>query len=191
MKTKATLKIVAILLLSIFITNEAIAQRTNRKDKASNDTSYYRVSKVTPPLIEVAFNSPQTKKEKRALNNSIEYGKVWETGANGVTKVKFNQDVVFGNVKVAAGIYALFTIPGEKEWKIILSDNVDVKDASQYFPVFDVARITIPLSKVKKSQSFSITFKEKKDTVQMILGLNTTKIAIPISFKNNELYAKL
>jgi hypothetical protein len=85
----------------------------------------------------------------------------------------------------------LLTIPRENEWEIILSSNLDVWGAFQYNPVFDVAKITVPSSKSETLEIFSIAFKEKKDNIQMVLGWDSTRVRIPITFKFKELYAKL
>jgi hypothetical protein len=190
MKTKNISKAVLVLLLAVVFNNEIAAQNAKASKKITQDISYYRASEVTPRLVEVVYGKPQ-KNRKKIFGKSVAYDKVWITGADKITKVKFYQDVLFGNVKVSAGTYALLTIPGEKEWKIILSDNLDINDVSQYFPVFDVARITIPSNKAKKIKKFSIGFKEKKDIVQMVLGWGSTRVEIPITIKSKELYAKL
>ncbi len=190
MKTKRTLKIVVFLVLAIILKNKMSAQSFKGLDESPHDISYYRISRVTPPLAKVIYGRPQ-KKGQKIFGNLVEYGKLWKTGANEVTEIQFFQDVVFGGVKVAAGTYILFTIPGEKEWEVILSDNLNVKDTSEYFRVFDVARIKVPSYKAEALEVFSIAFKEKKDDVQMVLGWDSTRIKIPISFKSKELYAKL
>ncbi len=192
MKTKTTFKITTILLFTLILSKDVLAQNLKKSDDlVPRSISCYKINKVAPTLIKVMYSKPQTKKEKRAFNNSITYGQVWETGVDKITKVKFYQDVIFGNVNVKAGTYALLTIPGKKEWKVILSDNLDISDVSQYFPVFDVARITIPSNNTKRTTSFSIDFKENKDSVQMVLGMHSTRVMIPIKIKENKLYAKL
>jgi hypothetical protein len=51
--------------------------------------------------------------------------RVWRTGANEATEIKFYQDIELAGKKVAAGTYSLLTIPGEKEWTIILNSDLD------------------------------------------------------------------
>ena len=125
------------------------------------------------------------------MGGLVPYGKVWRTGANEATEVKFYQDILFGDTKVSAGTYVLLTIPGEKEWEVILSSNVDVWGAFQYNPVFNVASITVPSNKAQSVEIFSIAFKEKKDKINMVLAWDSTRVKIPIEFKIKEQYAKL
>lgn len=53
-----------------------------------------------------------------AKEGLVPYGKVWRTGANQVTKVTFSKDVEIEGEKLAAGSYALFSVPGEKSWEV-------------------------------------------------------------------------
>ena len=188
---KSTLKIIVFLFLAIFLNFEISAQGFKNLDESPHDISYYRTSRVSPPLVKVIYGRPQKMKNQQVFGDLIPYGKIWETGANEVTEVKFYQDVLFAGVNVSAGTYLLFTIPGENEWEIILSDNLDVKSVSEYFRVFDVARIKIPSYKAETLEVFSIAFKEKKDVIQMVLGWDSTRVKIPITLKSTELYAKL
>ncbi len=190
-KIKIVIKAIIFLLLAIFLKSEMHAQSFKDLDKAPHDISYYRISKATPPLVKVIYGRPKKKKGKKVFGNLVKYGKVWRTGANEATEVKFYQDIVFGDVKVPAGTYVLYTIPGEKEWTIILNSNLDVWGACQYNPIFDVAKITVPASKAETLDVFSIDFKEKKDVVQMVLGWDYIRVKIPIILKDNKLYAKL
>jgi hypothetical protein len=68
----------------------------------------------------------------------VPYGKVWRTGANEATEIKFYQDVDLGGKKVKAGSYSLFTIPGEKEWVGDLNTDLDYWGAYKYNEKNDV-----------------------------------------------------
>lgn len=76
------------------------------------------------------------------------YGKVWRTGANNATEVTFKNDVMFGGKMVKAGTYTLFTIPGEKEWSVILNSTLGQWGAYDYekTKAGDVASIKVPVS---------------------------------------------
>ncbi len=189
MKTRKAIKILIFLLLAIFLKAKISAQNFKSLDKSPHDISYYRLNKVTSPIVKVVYGRPQSN-NKEIFGNEVSYGKVWRTGADEATEVKFYKNVLFGNVKVPAGTYVLYTIPGEKEWKVILNSNLDAWD-NQYDSLFDIAEITVPSSKAEVLKVFSIAFKEKKDAVQMVLGWGSIRVKIPIYLENSELYAKL
>ena len=157
----------------------------NDLDQAPHDIAYYRQNMVAKPLVKVIYGRPQ-KNGREVFGDVVEYGKVWRTGANEATEVKFYQDILFGDVRVAAGTYVLITIPGENQWEVILSSNVDVWGAFQYNPFFNVAKITVPSKKAEEVEIFSIGFKEKQDSINMVLAWDSTRINVPISFKAKE-----
>jgi hypothetical protein len=66
------------------------------------------------------------------------------TGANHATSIAFNKDVRINNRKIAAGTYALFTIPGEKDWLVVLNKNTDQHLTDDYSKTDDVLRFTVP-----------------------------------------------
>lgn len=185
MKTNTIFKFSIFLLVFIFLKNNISAQEFNDLDEAPQDIAYYRENMVTKPLVKVIYGRPQ-KGGREVFGNVVEYGKVWRTGANEATEVKFYQDVLFGDITVAAGTYVLLTIPGENEWEVILSSNVDVWGAFQYNSFFNVAKITIPSKKAETVEIFSIGFKEKQDSINMVLAWDSTRINVPISFKSKE-----
>jgi tetratricopeptide (TPR) repeat protein len=72
----------------------------------------------------------------------VPYGKLWRTGANAVTKIKFSKGVTLGGKEIPAGEYALFTIPTANEWTIILSKDAKVQSTADYKQENDAARLT-------------------------------------------------
>ena len=69
--------------------------------------------------IEIAYSRPSARGRK-IFGGLVPYGELWRTGANASTKVGFSTDVKLDGHAVPAGTYALFTIPGEGEWVVIL-----------------------------------------------------------------------
>jgi hypothetical protein len=81
------------------------------------------------------------------------YGKVWRTGANEATEITFKKDGTFGGKPVKAGTYTLFTVPGEKEWKVILNSELKQWGAFKYDQIKDknVLEVTVPTKKYNDS----------------------------------------
>ncbi|QKZ13263.1 DUF2911 domain-containing protein [Spirosoma sp. KUDC1026] len=76
------------------------------------------------------------------------YGRVWRTGANEATEITFRNDVMFGGKMVKAGTYTLYTIPGEKEWSVILNSTLGEWGAFNYDKIkgADIASVKVPVS---------------------------------------------
>jgi len=190
MKTLFYTKIVTLVLIASFFSPSGNAQASKGADEIPHDISYYRTSMVSKPLVKVIYGRP-SKNGEAVFGNKVAYGEIWRTGANEATEVKFYEDITLGGQKIAAGTYVLYTIPGEKEWEIILSSNLDVLGAFQYDPIFDVARVTVKANSAEELEAFSIFFREKQDSIQMVLGWDTTRVNIPITLPASKEYAKI
>src|SRR6188474_3025766 len=90
--------------------------------------------------IEVDYSRPN-KNNREIFGGLVPYGKLWRTGANAVTKIKFSKAVTLGGQEIPAGEYALFTLPAANEWTIILSKDAKVQSAADYKQENDAARI--------------------------------------------------
>jgi len=190
MKKETFLKALILVVVTLLVNQNINSQDFQKLDKAPHDISYYRENMITPPLVKVIYGRPQ-KNDQEVFGNLVEYGKVWRTGANEATEVKFYQDVLFGDKKVTAGTYVLLTVPSENEWEIILSSNIDVLGAFQYNPIYDIAKIKVTSNKAESIEYFSIAFKERNSNIEMVLAWDSTRVNIPLTFKSKEEYAKL
>ena len=70
--------------------------------------------------ITINYNAP-SKRGRAIMGGLVPYGQVWRTGANAATKLTTTTDIMLGSLHVPAGSYSLFTIPGEKEWTLIVN----------------------------------------------------------------------
>lgn len=174
---------IAVFVCAIIFQNQLFSQQFNYIDKTPTDIAYLRLDKVQQPLVKVVYGRPQ-KNNDSVFGDQVPYGKIWRTGANEATEVKFYTDVKFGDKIVKAGIYVLHTIPGEHEWTIILNSNNDTWGASFYDESKDVVRIKVPAKKAKELEIFSIAFEQKIKRTYMVLAWDTTRVNIPLETKN-------
>src|SRR5580765_3185632 len=75
--------------------------------------------------IELSYSRPGVK-SRQIFGDLVPYGKIWRTGANNATTIKFGDEVTIGDKKIPAGTYGLLTIPGATEWIVIITKQVDV-----------------------------------------------------------------
>ena len=115
----------------------------------------------------------------------IPFGKVWRTGANESTEIRFYQDVVIQGKKINAGTSSLLSIPSEKEWIIILNADLDDWGAYSYTEAKDVMRLTVPVQKTEAVvEFFTIGFAKKMDNmVALQLAWDRTLVELPLSFE--------
>lgn len=72
--------------------------------------------------VKLSYARPSAKGRK-VFGDLVPFGEVWRTGANASTKLTFTEDVKIEGNALKAGTYALYTIPGQSEWTIIIHTN--------------------------------------------------------------------
>ncbi len=58
---------------------------------------------------------------RKVMGGLVPYGEVWCTGANIATGFTTQADLQLGTLKVPKGTYSIWTVPGEKEWTLIVN----------------------------------------------------------------------
>jgi hypothetical protein len=53
--------------------------------------------------------------------DAVPFGTVWRTGANETTKLITPVTLSVGGIEVPAGMYAIYTLPGEAAWDVIVN----------------------------------------------------------------------
>lgn len=163
----------------MFCFQTAIAQEFKGLDKSPMDATAFPSSyKESNKLVKVTYSRPQL--NGRSLADLAPNGKVWRTGANEAAEITFYVDMKLGNKTVKAGTYTLYTIPGDKEWTVIINKDINVWGSYSYDESKDVARTTVPLKEGKESlEAFSMAFEEATDGVHLHLGWGTMRLAVP------------
>jgi len=129
--------------------------------------------------IEIVYSRPGVK-HRAIFGGIVPYGQVWRTGANQATKITFSTPVKLESTDIPAGTYALFTIPGEKEWTIIINKGATQWGAFQYNEKDDVARFKVtPVMPAETIETFTIEFNRIRDE-SAVLNLVWEKTVVPI-----------
>ena len=135
--------------------------------------------------IEIVYSRPSLKGRAAFGNGTVlaPTGTVWRTGANGATKVTFSHPVTVGGKLLAAGAYALFTIPGETEWTIIFNTNSNSCGSFSYKEAEDVVRFKVKAETTNNStENFTINVDNiTPETATISLKWAKTLVNIPIS----------
>jgi len=106
---------------------------------------------------EIVYCRPSAR-GRRMLGGNNPFGEVWRTGANEATTVEFHDDVLVEGQPLPEGKYALFSIPGEDEWKIIFNTVYDQWGAYNYDSAKDALRVTVvPQKRDAFTETFTIT----------------------------------
>jgi len=132
--------------------------------------------------IEIVYSRPGLK--GRVMIGQVEpYGKVWRTGANSATTIAFSTAVKLNGHDIPAGKYALFTIPAEKDWTVILSKNPNQSGAFNYTEAEDLVRFPVtPVPLGESVETFEISLNDIRDDSATI-NLAWARLRVPIKLE--------
>lgn len=180
-------KIYLVAVFALLFSGTTFGQSFAGLDKSPMDMAYYpnNFTHDRKPgekaIIRVTYSRP-SKDNREIFGKLVPYNKVWRTGANEATEIKFYEDVELAGKKVKAGTYSLFTIPGEKEWVIILNSDLDYWGAFSYKAGNDVLRVTVPVNSLNDVvENFTIQFENTGEKqAAMKLAWDKTVLTVPI-----------
>ena len=100
--------------------------------------------RVSHTDIVISYNRPVAR-GRELFGSLVHYGRIWHPGADSVSTISFNNDVMIDGHRLAAGRYSLWTIPEEppKPWTLILSRGVDVWHTQYPGEALDLLRISV------------------------------------------------
>lgn len=131
--------------------------------------------------VEIDYSRPSMK-GREIFGGLVPYGEVWRTGANQPTKITFSDDVVLGGEAIEAGTYALYTIPNEGDWTVIVYGKTDLWGSFGYDKNQDVARFSVtPETLGHEVESFTIGIDSlRNDSATIYLDWDTTRVAFSL-----------
>lgn len=135
--------------------------------------------------VKLSYARPSSKGRK-VFGDLVPYGEVWRTGANASTKLTFTEDVKIEGNALKAGTYALYTIPGEKEWTVIIHTNTRHRSIAGdvYKPAEDAFRFKVPSGKTANYiETFTISFGDiTTNSLKVAVGWENTELKFRIDF---------
>jgi len=163
---------------ALLLTANVNAQKFSGLDASPMDVASFPTDyKVSDKTVKITYSRPQLK--GRSLSELAPNGKQWRFGANEAAEITFYKDMTVAGKKIKAGTYTLSAIPGEKEWTLIFSSDLNVWGSYFYNETNDVARVTAKATMSDESlESFSIVFDEKGN---MHIGWDNVRVEVPMN----------
>jgi hypothetical protein len=139
--------------------------------------------------VKVCYGRPALKGRAMIGADAVPYGKLWRTGANEPTMLHTNAPVSVAGVTLPPGSYSLYTVPGEKEWEIVLNRSTSQwGHESAYTP--EVAKQEAGRGKVKamktKAPVERLTFTAEPSATKaskLVLEWENSRVEIPVAAK--------
>lgn len=107
----------------------------------------------------VDYGSPQ-KRGRELFGGIVPWNERWRTGANRATHFYASSDLQFGDLKVPAGEYTLYTIP-EPHGGILIINTQTGQNGNSYDESLDLGRVPMEIStRDEVTEAFTITVEE-------------------------------
>ncbi len=154
------------------------------KDTTKKSIKSMAVAVFNGDSVKINYHSPGVRK-RIIWGGLVPYGEVWVTGAHDATTIEFGKTFIIGGKVIPAGKYAFFTIPGKKEWTVIINKNWKQHLATEYDAKDDVIRIKVkPMKNVhlERLQYFIENNKDNKGKISV--AWEKIKISVPFIIKN-------
>ncbi|NCT92986.1 MAG: DUF2911 domain-containing protein [Chitinophagaceae bacterium] len=135
--------------------------------------------------IEVTYSRPNINGRSLLKDNSdlAPLNKLWRTGANAATRLKFTDNVTIGGKTLDTGSYVLYTIPGKDNWEVIINKGLNNWGTDGYKEAEDVVRFKVKADKAAAAtETFTMQIANVgNETCELQLIWGTTLVRIPVS----------
>lgn len=172
----------SILALATFLLTMGMnAQELPQKSPAATTTQ-----RVGLTDVEVVYSRPAIK-GRTIFGDLVPYDALWRTGANKATQVTFSTPVAFGETKVDAGSYSLFTIPGKDKWTVILNKNTELWGTDGYSEEQDAARFVAVPKRSENVESMRITIETVSDEgAELVIAWEGVSVSVPLKVSTHD-----
>jgi hypothetical protein len=124
--------------------------------------------------ITIDYSRP-SKRGRVIFGELVPFGQVWRTGANAATQFRTDKTLQFGSVTVPAGFYTLFTIPGPREWTLIINSETG-QTGTAHKPERDLVRLPMKLTALAQPvERFTIGVAPAANGGELFMEWDTTR----------------
>jgi Protein of unknown function (DUF2911) len=162
-------------LLMLGVTNLTRAQEAR---KSPHETTSIE---ICGHKITITYGRPYTNK-RTIMGGLVPYNEVWRTGADEATTLRTDVDLDINGLKVPKGVYALFTVPKENSWTLIVDKTSKQWGAFKYNKATDLGRTEMTVSKADAPvEQFTISLTpEGSSGATLKMAWEKTAASVPI-----------
>lgn len=151
------------------------------KDTTKKSINSMAVQVLNNDSIKISYHSPGVRK-RIVWGGLVPFDEVWVTGAHDATYIIMPKSFEIGGKTIPSGKYAFFTIPGEKEWTLIINKNWEQHLASEYDEKEDIVRVKVKPKNVDHTERLQY-FIEMINTKEGKISMTWEKIKVELPFK--------
>jgi hypothetical protein len=140
--------------------------------------------KVSNQPIKVCYGRPSSRGRVMLGGKDIPYGKLWRTGANEPTIFFAPIPLNVAGIAVPPGTYSLYTVPGAKEWEIIVNRSISQWGKEDQYTdkvkAQELGRAKVKSERVTSPvETFTIRAEPDGDNANLVLEWEKTRVKIP------------
>ncbi len=134
---------------------------------------------------QVCYSRPSLRGRHMIGGEAVPFGKLWRTGANEPTIVHLPVAATIAGIRVEPGSYALYTIPGETEWTVIVNRSTKQWGIENQYTADiqaqEAGRAPVKAEAVKDAiEQFTIRAIPIKGGSDLVLEWEHSRVAIPV-----------
>jgi hypothetical protein len=137
--------------------------------------------------VKICYGRPSLRGRTMIGAEAVPFGTVWRTGANETSKFITTAAVRVGTIEVPAGMYALYTQPGESEWDVIVNRSYEQWGRENTYTdavkAQELGRVKAAVERVENAiEQFTIRAEPQADgSVHLVLEWEHTRIRVPVT----------
>jgi hypothetical protein len=129
--------------------------------------------------ITIEYSRPGVK-GRQIWGGLVPYDQIWRTGANEATTITISTDVNVEGKPLAAGTYALFTIPGREKWTVVFNKQGKQWGAFEHDAAQDALRVEVAPREAPFQERMAFTIPEVTET-SAVVELRWEKLSLPFT----------
>lgn len=178
--------------MALFFFVDIAAQKTEEvcynpnlvKDTTKKSIKSMAFAVINGDSIKISYHSPGVRK-RIIWGGLVPFDEVWVTGAHDATALEMPKAFVVNGKEIPAGKYAFFTIPGEKEWTVIINKNWNQHLATEYDAKEDIVRVKVKPKKNDHTERLQYFIEIKQNNAGKIaVAWERIRIEVPVVIKD-------
>ena len=154
------------------------------KDTTKKSIKSMAFAVVNRDSIKINYHSPGVR-NRIIWGGLVPYDEVWVTGAHDATALEIPKTIIVGGKEIPAGKYAFFTIPGKKEWTVIINKQWKQHLATEYDEKEDVVRIKVKPEKISHTERLQYFIElNKNNSGKIAVAWEKLKVEFPFTIKD-------
>lgn len=131
----------------------------------------------------ICYGAPSAR-GRQIMGGLVPFGQPWRLGANEPTTLHLSFPARVGGVEVEPGAYALYAVPGEDEWEIVVNDDPDRWGVpiDEEVRANDIGSATVAAGRTEEHvETLDVELRKEDDgRALMVISWERTRVAVPV-----------